>query len=53
MRITADTNVLVRAMTEDDAHQSALAQAALAEADIVALPIPALCELVWAKPSRS
>jgi predicted nucleic-acid-binding protein len=47
MRITADTNVLVRAITEDHEEQSKAAQAALKKADLVALPIPALCELVW------
>jgi predicted nucleic-acid-binding protein len=47
MRITADTNVLVRAITGDDERQSAAAQRALARADIVALAVPALCELVW------
>ena len=47
MKITADTNVLVRALTEDHAEQSKAAQSALSRADIVALPIPALCELVW------
>jgi predicted nucleic-acid-binding protein len=47
MKITADTNVLVRAMTGDHKQQSAVAQAQLARADVVALTIPALCELVW------
>ena len=47
MNITADTNVLVRAITGDDAVQSKLAQAELANADMVALALPALCELVW------
>ncbi len=47
MRITADTNVLVRAVTGDNARQSKAAQAALKSADVVALAIPALCELVW------
>jgi predicted nucleic-acid-binding protein len=47
MKITADTNVLVRAITGDDKRQSKLAQAALADADAVALTLPALCELVW------
>jgi predicted nucleic-acid-binding protein len=47
MKITADTNVLVRAITEDDAEQSKAAQTALLKADIVALTIPTLCELVW------
>jgi predicted nucleic-acid-binding protein len=47
MKITADTNVLVRALTEDDAEQSKAAQLALRKANIVALTIPTLCELVW------
>ncbi len=47
MKITADTNVLVRAITADDAVQSRLAQAELANADMVALALPTLCELVW------
>ena len=47
MRITADTNVLVRAITEDHEHQSRVAQTALKKAELVAIPIPALCELVW------
>lgn len=47
MKITADTNVLVRAITDDHAQQSQLAQNELAKADLVALATPALCELVW------
>jgi predicted nucleic-acid-binding protein len=47
MKITADTNVLVRAVTEDHEHQSRAAQAALKTAELVAIPISALCELVW------
>ena len=47
MKITADTNVLVRVITGDDERQSRIAQAQLANADIVALAIPVLCELVW------
>jgi len=47
MKITADTNVLVRAITEDHPQQSKLAQRELAKADVVALALPALCELVW------
>src|SRR5580693_7353706 len=47
MKFTADTNVLVRAITGDDEHQSNVAQAELANADVVALALPALCELVW------
>ena len=47
MKITADTNVLVRAITGDDERQSKLAQAELERADIVAVALPSLCELVW------
>jgi predicted nucleic-acid-binding protein len=47
MKITADTNVLVRAVIEDHAHQSKAAQTALKTADLVAIPIPSLCEMVW------
>src|SRR5450759_5424007 len=47
MKITADTNVLVRAVTEDDIEQSKAAKSALRNADIVALTISSLCELVW------
>jgi predicted nucleic-acid-binding protein len=47
MKITADTNVLVRAIVGDNAQQSKAAQTALKKADMVAVAIPALCELVW------
>ena len=47
MKITPDTNVLVRALVEDDPVQAKTAQVALLEADLVALTVPALCELVW------
>jgi predicted nucleic-acid-binding protein len=47
VKITADTNVLVRAIVGDDARQSKAAQTALADAEMVALPLPVLCELVW------
>ena len=47
MKITADTNVLIRAITGDNAQQSKAAQTALKKADVVALAIPVLCELVW------
>jgi predicted nucleic-acid-binding protein len=47
MKITADTDVLVRAMTGDDARQAQVAQKELARAETVALTLPALCELAW------
>ena len=47
MKITADTNVLVRAAVQDDLHQARRAAKVLQEADLVAVPIPVLCEFVW------
>ena len=47
MKITADTNLLVRAIVIDNAAQSRAAQAELDGAELVALTLPALCELVW------
>jgi len=47
VRIAPDTNVLARALTGDDPRQAALAEAALEEADQVALSSASLCELVW------
>lgn len=47
MKVTADTNILVRAVTEDDEVQSPLAQRLLAEATLVAMPVTALCEFAW------
>ena len=47
MRITADTNVQVRALVQDDPAQAQVASELLAEADQVAIPLPVFCELVW------
>jgi len=47
MKITADTNVLVRAFLEDHPEQSKAAQTVLKRAEIVALPLSTFCELVW------
>jgi predicted nucleic-acid-binding protein len=47
VRITPDTNLLVRAITQDDPVQAELAQAQLAGAELVAISQVALCELVW------
>ena len=47
MKVTADTNVLIRAAVQDDLHQSRQAAKVLAEADLVAVPVPVLCEFVW------
>ena len=42
MKITADTDVLVRTITGDDERQSKMAQAELERADIVAVALPSL-----------
>jgi predicted nucleic-acid-binding protein len=47
MRITVDTNVLVRAAVQDELHQARQAAKVLQEADLVAVPIPVFCEFVW------
>lgn len=47
MKITADTNVLLRAIVKDDEAQARKAESILAEATIVAVPIAALCEYAW------
>ena len=47
MRVTAATNVLVRAFLEDHPQQSKVAQAALSKAELIALTLATLCEFVW------
>lgn len=47
MKITVDTNVLVRAAVQDDQNQARQAVSALINADLVAVPLPVLCEFVW------
>ena len=47
MKITVDTNVLLRAALADDKKQSAKAQDLLRTAELVVVPIVALCEFVW------
>jgi predicted nucleic-acid-binding protein len=47
VKITADTNVLVRAVVLDDASQTKVAEHELERAELVALTLPALCEFVW------
>lgn len=47
MRITADTNVLVRAIVADEPGQARLAQAVLEKAEIVAITPATLCAFVW------
>jgi predicted nucleic-acid-binding protein len=47
MKITADTNVLIRAAVKDEVRQAQRAAKVLQEAELVAVPIPVLCEFVW------
>lgn len=47
VKITADTNVLIRAAVQDDPHQARRAAKVLREAELVAVPVPVLCEFVW------
>ncbi len=47
MRITADTNALLRAYVADDPAQASAAVEVLADADSVAVSLHSLCEFVW------
>lgn len=47
MKITADTNILVRAVTQDDPVQGPLARKLVTTAGLVAVTLPALCEFCW------
>jgi predicted nucleic-acid-binding protein len=47
LKITADTNLLLRAVLRDDAHQMQVAARALREAEVIAIPISVLCEFAW------
>jgi predicted nucleic-acid-binding protein len=47
MRAAVDTNVLLRAVVEDDRKQAAAAAKFLRTAELVAVSLPCLCELVW------
>jgi predicted nucleic-acid-binding protein len=47
MKIVADTNVLLRAAVRDNHDQARSAAIALREAELVAVPVSALCEFVW------
>ena len=47
MKVAVDTNVLVRAIVADDEEQAEKAVALLDTADMVAVSLQTLCELVW------
>lgn len=47
MKVSVDTNVLIRAVMRDDAKQAGIAAKLLMEAELVAVALPCLCEFVW------
>lgn len=47
MKISVDTNVLARAVLQDDAAQARVATKILEEASLIAVSLSCLCELVW------
>ncbi|MDR3054601.1 MAG: type II toxin-antitoxin system VapC family toxin [Zoogloeaceae bacterium] len=47
MKITVDTNILVRAVVRDNEQQALIADTALKEAALLAVSLPCLCEFVW------
>ena len=47
MKITVDTNVLVRAATRDKEKQARAAAKLLKSAEHIAIPLTSLCEFVW------
>lgn len=47
MKVTVDTNVLVRAAVRDDLAQANIAAKVLSEATLIAVALPCLCEFVW------
>jgi predicted nucleic-acid-binding protein len=47
VKVTADTNILVRASVLDDPQQARAATRVLRDAEIVAVTLPTLCEFAW------
>jgi predicted nucleic-acid-binding protein len=47
LKITADANLLLRAILRDDTQQAKLATRALRDAELVAVSTSTLCEFVW------
>jgi predicted nucleic-acid-binding protein len=47
VKITADTNVLLRDVLQDNPVQAKAAAKVLQSADLVAIPTAVLCEFVW------
>jgi len=47
MKVTVDTNVLIRAVVRDDPAQADIAARVLTDAELIAIALPCLCEFVW------
>jgi predicted nucleic-acid-binding protein len=47
MKVTVDTNVLIRAVVRDDKRQAEAAAKLLRNANLLAVAVWSLCELVW------
>jgi predicted nucleic-acid-binding protein len=47
MKVTADTNILVRALVRDNPAQAERAGSILRDATLVAVSLPCLCEFAW------
>ena len=47
MKVTVDTNVLVRVAVCDDVAQASIAADLLTDAELIAVALPCLCEFVW------
>ena len=47
MKVSVDTNVLARAILQDDPARCRRARKLLKEATLIAVSLPCLCELVW------
>jgi predicted nucleic-acid-binding protein len=47
VKVIADTNVLARAVLQDDPQQGQAAAALLERASLIAISLPTLCEFVW------
>jgi predicted nucleic-acid-binding protein len=47
MRVTLDTNVLLRTFVDDDPQQAKAALEAIEAAEVIAISLQALCEFVW------
>jgi predicted nucleic-acid-binding protein len=47
VKVTVDTNVLIRAAVGDDPKQAKATAKILIEAQLIAIALPSLCEFVW------